>query len=321
MPLTVHFLNVGEGDCTIIQHPSGRVSVVDLTSIKSLDPTTLGEALAADATYQAAKSLGLDLAGFAKSATEKLAPRTDALEYYDSYIGSNTDIFRLIVTHPHMDHITGVHRLVHDEPKDIQNFWHSSKLNFDLDDADWSELGARYREEDWETYKIVRDFGRWRTFDQRQGELRQFWDEDGIEIWAPTDELVALAEEKNDQNVLSMVMKISYAGRSVLLGGDATAKETWPSIYPNLDMTGIDVLKASHHGRNSGYYWPAIKEMSPWLTIASVGDAEQDATQKYRQYSDYTVSTRFTGDIKITIHDDGRLVYPAVLEDYWKPKT
>lgn len=29
----------------------------------------------------------------------------------------------------------------------------------------------------------------------------------------------------------------------------------------------ITVLKASHHGRKSGYYGPAVKEMSPWLTI------------------------------------------------------
>ncbi len=320
MPLTIHFLNVGEGDCTIIEHPSGRISVVDLSSIKSLDPTTLQETLAADRTYQAAKSLGMDLSVFAKTAAEKLAPKTDALEYYDSHIGKYADIFRLIVTHPHMDHITGMHRLINHEPKDVENFWHSSKLNFDLDTADWSKVGSRYSKDDWETYRHVRDSRNWRAFDQRQGSLRSFWKEDGIELWAPTDELVGIAQDTNNQNVLSMVIKVSHAGRSFLLGGDATGGETWPAIFQHLDMTGIDVLKASHHGRNSGYYWPAVKEMAPWLTITSVGAVEHDATQKYRQYSEHTVSTRFTGDVRITVHDDGRLTYPGILEDHWKSR-
>ena len=38
MPLTIHFLNVGRGDCTIIEFPSGRVGVVDIDNLKSLDP-------------------------------------------------------------------------------------------------------------------------------------------------------------------------------------------------------------------------------------------------------------------------------------------
>ena len=36
------------------------------------------------------------------------------------------------------------------------------------------------------------------------------------------------------------------------------------------EMTGITVLKASHHGRKTGYHQPSVKEMSPWLTITSV---------------------------------------------------
>ena len=29
---TIHFLNVKEGDCNIIQHDSGRVSVIDVSN-------------------------------------------------------------------------------------------------------------------------------------------------------------------------------------------------------------------------------------------------------------------------------------------------
>ncbi len=46
MPLKVHFLNVGRGDCTIIEFPSGRVGMVDIDNLKNLDPDTRAELLA-----------------------------------------------------------------------------------------------------------------------------------------------------------------------------------------------------------------------------------------------------------------------------------
>ncbi len=60
--------------------------------------------------------------------------------------------------------------------------------------------------------------------------------------------------------------------------------------------------------------------MSPWLTITSVGEIEHDATPGYRRYSNYTVSLRKAGDIKITIREDGQWFYWPDLAPYWKPK-
>jgi competence protein ComEC len=221
-----------------------------------------------------------------------------------------------------MDHISGMHRLINREPKSVENFWHVSKHNFDLDDdKKWAQGMGRFDRNDWLTYKSVRDSVTRRTFDQRRHESRNFWDEDGIEIWAPTNSLVASAIQRNEQNILSMVLKVTHAGTSILLGGDATTDETWSEIFPSTPMADISILKASHHGRNSGYHQPSVKEMSPWLTITSVGDTQHDATKKYRQYSDYTVSMRKTGDIAVTIKDDGTIVYPDKLTEYWQAKT
>jgi beta-lactamase superfamily II metal-dependent hydrolase len=153
-----------------------------------------------------------------------------------------------------------------------------------------------------------------------QGDEGNYWTDDGIEIWAPTLALERLAVERDEPNILSMVFKITYRDRSIVLGGDATADETWATIYPQLDLRGIDVLKASHHGRKTGYYGPAVKEMSPWLTITSVGEIEHDATENYRRYSKNTVSLRKSGDIRITIEDDGTLRYSHNIEDCWKPQ-
>jgi hypothetical protein len=43
MPLTFHVLNVGQGDCTIIKFPSGRVAMVDIDNLRVLDKDTAAE--------------------------------------------------------------------------------------------------------------------------------------------------------------------------------------------------------------------------------------------------------------------------------------
>ncbi len=279
MPLTLHFLNVGRGDCTIIEFPSGRVGMVDIANLKVLDPDTrdeLTQEFQESLDYKVAKAMNFDLsaveASFLKRAEEQL---TDPLDYYDTHIGSTRNIFRMMVTHPHMDHMTGLYQLKQDWWKSIVNFWHTGFHDFNLNnstDAEWNN--SPYDKRDWEAYKELRaSTGDSPTSLQRyQKGKGEYWTEDGIEIWAPTRNLENLAVERNDQNILSMVLKVSHAGRSVVLGGDATAEETWPEIYPQLDMADVDVLKASHHGRKSGYYGPAVEEMSPWLTITSVGE-------------------------------------------------
>jgi beta-lactamase superfamily II metal-dependent hydrolase len=117
-----------------------------------------------------------------------------------------------------------------------------------------------------------------------------------------------------------LVLKISYQGRSILLGGDATTEETWPAIHASTALGHIDVLKASHHGRKTGYHQPSVEKLSPCLTITSVGEKEHDATESYRRYSDYTVSLRKAGDIQITIADNGEMSCSLNTPDHWKSR-
>ncbi len=130
MPLKVHFLNVGRGDCTIIEFPSGRVGMVDVYNLKVLDDDTRQELLEEyrrspryrESFYSgyAGASLAAREQEFVKRAEEQL---TDPIEYYGYQIGSTRDVFRMIVTHPDMDHMTGLYRLYKQEyAKDIVNF-------------------------------------------------------------------------------------------------------------------------------------------------------------------------------------------------------
>jgi len=326
MPLKVHFLNVGRGDCTIIEFPSGRVAMVDIDHLSVLDEDTRREL-----AREHVEARGFDTANLSgtsrvlaalevqtalKHAQERL---TDPLDYFDTHIGPTTDIFRFVATHPDMDHLTGLYRLHYQEPaKEIVNFWHPTYENFNLGGKiDWKD--SPYDERDWETYKELRDStDNPKSLKQYQGKTGDYWTEDGVRIWAPTPELERIAVEQDAPNIVSLILKISYQGRSIVLGGDATGDETWEKIWPHIDMREIDVLKALHHGRKSGYHQRSVKEMSPWLTITSVAnDSKHDATQNYRRYSEHTVSLRKSGDIQITIEDSGRLVYSSNIAAPW----
>ncbi len=280
MPLNVYFLNVGLGDCTMIEFPSARIGVVDIYNSASAD-------------------------------------RTDPINYYNQNLGSHRHVFRMIVTHPDMDHMTGLNEL--DQAKSIYNFWHTGPLDFNLastTDAEWNE--SPYDKKDWLAYKRMRgSSANPKGLHMQQSRSGEYWTKDQVTIWAPTDELEGIAEDKDESNILSLILLLSYKNRTILLGGDATADETWPAILEDIDVGKVDVLKASHHGRKTGFHEPAVQKMSPWLTITSVDDPEHDASDLYRKHSDKTVSLNDAGDIKITIRDDGKLIYPSKIESHW----
>ena len=323
--LKTHFLNVGRGDCTIIEFPSGRVGMVDIDNLRVLDSDTRSEILQEyhdSIEYLVAKTMGRSQYDLDEQFLRRESLRlTDPLAYYDTHIGPDKDFFRLLITHPDMDHMTGLYRIhKQDIRKSIINFWHTGNHDFNLANVSAEDWGP-YDKRDWETYKKLRagnDGAKSLQF--HQGAVGDFWTADGVEIWAPTPGLEKLAVEREEPNILSMVLKISYKGRSIVLGGDATADETWPEIDRTIALGKIDVLKASHHGRKTGYYGPAVKKMSPWLTITSVGEVEHDATPNYRRYSEHTVSLRKSGDVIITIEDDGMLYYSRNIEEHWKPR-
>src|ERR1700730_3140779 len=43
--LRIHFLNVGHGDCTIISHPSGRLTMIDINTSQDYDDESFQELL------------------------------------------------------------------------------------------------------------------------------------------------------------------------------------------------------------------------------------------------------------------------------------
>ena len=308
MPLKIHFLNVGHGDCTLVELPSGRLMMVDINNSKTLP---------AEDVVDLASASGLCLYEF-KSVTASgrswedyyRSLLVDPAEYYKQHFAGRS-IFRYVQTHPDMDHLSGLHRFFWQDKVNLENFW---DMNHGKTFVEEDFVNSPYEWMDWLIYKVLRGgLGpgdarhkvHWKSRDQ----TGDFWTPDGITMLSPTTALVADCNATGSYNDASYVLKIEYAGRAVILAGDAEAK-AWRAMldhYPTASLN-CDILKASHHGRNSGYHEDAVEAMDPEVVLCSVGKKpDTDASGLYSKQGAQVLSTRYNGTLVATIWWDGEV--------------
>jgi beta-lactamase superfamily II metal-dependent hydrolase len=362
--LRVHFLNVGHGDCTIIKHPSGRLTMVDINRSQDYDRRSFDDLVAEEAqklnpiglgfggsvanallgeTYRpppanalgaftAPPPAGNALRGLAQAfaQADRPAPANALLGlgqlyrpgYYEALAKAkseltdpiaflratypNEKLWRFVLTHPDLDHMRGLKRL-HDAIG-FYVFW----------DTNHTKPTPEYRsgddKVDWEFYQALRNDPRRRRYHRGDALFAFAADEygnpggDNIQILSPTPALVQACNSAAKSNDLSIVLRLWHAGKSILLPGDAE-KAAWESMVLHFGQ-GLksDFLKASHHGRDTGYNLDAVKLVAPLVTFVSVGrKPDTDASSKYRQQCNKVASTRYHGNMELRIHDDGRV--------------
>jgi beta-lactamase superfamily II metal-dependent hydrolase len=310
--LKIHFLNVGHGDCCIVEFlDNKRIAMIDINRSANMDYDSARE------VYESQKSKRITFEDYLNQPDLSFITNEHLLESgYDielqdplQYLRDNNlgSIFRFISTHPHIDHLTGLSEL--SEEFNIVNAWiikNQYKPNIDN--------FTNYQKRNWRFYEKLRDTTKTEVDDikivrPREGYEDVFYADDGIQILTPNKDLIN--SSNNNANNLSYVLLIKHKGRKILLPGDAE-ENIWRYLVENYesDISDIDILKAAHHGRDSGYYRPAVEIMSPLCTIVSVGKKpDTDAQNKYRRYSDEVWSTRWKGNIIFTIKDDGVISY------------
>jgi competence protein ComEC len=220
MRMTLHFLNVGNGDCTIIELPDGKLMMVDICNGGGTN-----------------RSL------------------TDPITYLYS-LRPNPSLFRYVQTHPDMDHMDGLAALV--QKCNIINFWDTDnnkpRPNFSSPHskgkpADWDAY-QRLRQKAKRYYRSLSPV-------TLQGGQRHPYD---LYVLHPTRQAIAHANRSGDWNHAAYVLLLKFASFKALIAGDVDDDVweelyNWASrnnIARDL-VSNITVFKVSHHGRRSGY--------------------------------------------------------------------
>ena len=265
----VHFLNVKEGDCSIINHISGHISVIDVSNAR--------KECTKEVNYSAIlKALFGEKEAGSGNFNQKAYP-VNPIEYMKSF--GMTSIFRFILTHPDMDHMDGIKDLFEEfSPINFHDTDNKKEIEFDENSA--------YREEDWHFYKKLRnsnpkeDPKRLTTFSNADIPYLTK-DENGnppgdaLYILSPTPELVEEANETEDFNDCSYVILQKSPYGNVLFCGDANNK-TWEYILSEheKDIKDIDLLIAPHHGRKSDRDYSFLDVINPKMTFFGNAPAE-----------------------------------------------
>lgn len=317
----IHFLNVKEGDCTIIQHESGNCSMIDVCNARKNEVNEQHDLLKKmeDLLEQDASALLSDIKG---NFNMKAHP-TNPIEYMK--IINIQNIFRYIQTHPDMDHMDGL-RDIYEEFKFI-NFWDT----YNDRNMDKGNFG-QYREEDWKFYQSIRKSkenpkslmyyakskNKFYNLD-----INNMPDGDGIHILAPTREIIEEVKKTNapNYNDCSYVLLLKSHGRKILFGGDS-ADLTWNYILNDntlvQEISKIDILIAPHHGRMTGgdegnKY---LDVLQPKLTF--FGNAQSN----YLNYDTWCnkklkyITNNQAGNIIVDITDDGGLTIYCENKEY-----
>lgn len=268
---TLHFLNVGHGDCTWIQHADGNNTVIDVCNGREVITKSYFSDYIRELKEQEAVR-----GGVRGNFRQKDYP-VNPIAYLKSF--GVTNIFRFILTHPDMDHMDGLGDLFREFSP--LNFWDTDNCK-EIEKFDES----RYSAGDWEFYKSLRDgkpsegprrltlFSGARGVYYNQGQDGK-GDGNGLFLLAPTPELVAHANDCGDYNDCSYVLLYRVGTKRIIIGGDSH-DVSWEHILKTHrgDVTNVDLLIAPHHGRDSDRSYEFLDVLQPKLTLFGIARSE-----------------------------------------------
>ena len=261
----IHFLNVNQGDCIILEHLSGRKTVFDISAGNIERKNALVAAL-----------LKHEMAP-AKGNFRMCEHPTNPLDYLNN-MGAK-EIWRFILSHPDMDHLDGFNTLL--DEFDVLHFWHSGA---NKTKPDFSSNGG-FKEEDWDRYArvIAGNEPRTQSIHVQAGAKFKYANQDdtqdgvgdALKILAPNQALIDEGNKKQDFNDASYVVLYRSAIGKVLLAGDAH-DATWEYVKQHYeqDASNVDLLIAPHHGRKSGRSYEFLDFVKPKLTLFGCAPSE-----------------------------------------------
>lgn len=276
----IHFLNVLEGDCNIIQHDSGRLTVIDVSNAYN-DIDTEEEKKVKVSKEREERRLRTMVPSGKVDYKQKETPDNPILYLRERIKPS--EIFRFIITHPDMDHLDGIKDLY--EEYFVRNTWDTDNKK----ELDLKNFGGGYNKEDWIFYKNLRDgkYNNTTRLTYYDSNDCLYWNQDNFKILTPSPQLLKKAIENGDYNdssysILFTPPKKDGGKWKILFGGD-THDESWNHIISKYkkDLEKIDVLFAPHHGRDSDRDYTFLETLKPRVTLFGNASSEHLAYDKY----------------------------------------
>ncbi len=281
--LQAHFLNVGKGNCTVVRFPSGRLSLIDIDNSRIDDNEDVLQ---------------------------------DPIQFLnDTY--PDQSVFRFILTHPDLDHMSGLAELK--RTRTMENFWdtnHDKVL-----DPDNEDFGP-YDPNDWRAYWAMR--GSTTTPKHlllHRCDSDHYWLDDGITILSPSTALEQLSHDSEDTdsdkfNHISYVLRVVHRGIITLIGGDATV-DAWNDIYRHykarneLGILKAHVFLAPHHGSPNNVNEDVFKHIEPEYVVVSVQrGTDYDYTYYNSLATNAVYSTKHHGNISLEVSSTVQRITP-----------
>ena len=243
--MTATFIDVGQGDSTLVELPDGKVMLIDA-----------GEASASQSVLNALDEADVD------------------------------DIDYLVATHPHADHIGGMEAVL--DAYEVGEVW--------MPDApDTTETYEGFLDAvDAEGCPVEQAVAGESIVDDEAGYT--------VDVLAPSDDV-----DSEDMNDYSAIVKVTYGDTALLFTGDASAQE-----IVDANPGHVDVLKAAHHGSETGTNAEVMTETTPEFVVMSYaegnsyGHPDQSALDAVSAAGATAYSTAANGNVTAT--SDGEQV-------------
>jgi len=188
---------------------------------------------------------------------------------------SVTKIDKLILTHPHADHIANAKVLINPSSKELKANPYLEKISVgEVYDNGIASAASFYK-----SYtKAAADKGIKCTA-LKAGDTLDFGNSVKFKVLYPLTEVVDAVnggKEKSDPNNESIVGRLTYKKFSMMLTGDAERKVE-SEIWADNDAKDLkcDILKAGHHGSKTSSTDNFVKTVAPSYVLISCGPEEE----------------------------------------------
>ena len=267
---------------------------------------------------------------------------TGDINFRDQFVNaleklSVTKIDKLILSHPHADHIGGAKMLIEPSAAQLEEFPYLKKISV----AEVYDNGAVYGSASYRNYiKATKNKGLLYKH-LKDGDMLDFGDGVTFKVLFPTSEFIEKInsgqfdqEEKSHYiNNSSLVCKLTYKNFSMMFTGDCE-KESEAEILSRKNVADLkcDVLKSGHHGSYTSSSKEFVEAVNPSCVLISTSNNDEDpytptVHPNIGVLSNYLkcgvtpqniFCTRFNGIITLTSDGQNFSVKPEVEEDWVK---